>query len=36
MLMQDLRALIEFEKGRTGVLVDVHWFMSDKPEFRAE
>ena len=29
MLMQGLWALIEFEKGRTGVLGDVHWFMSD-------
>ena len=27
--MQGLRALVEFEEGRTGMLVDVHRFMSD-------
>ena len=28
-LMQGLRALVESEKGRTGVPVDVHKLMSD-------
>ena len=34
MLMQGLRALIEFDKGRTGVLLDGRWFMSDNSDFR--